>query len=370
MLKTPLYDIHLALSAKIAPFGGWMMPIQYEGILAEHAHTRQAVSVFDICHMGEFLLVADPVLSGFDCIVSQNIISMPAGSCRYGFMLNQQAGVLDDLVVYRFNETNWMLVVNAATASSDYAHLEKNLLDNYKLQNISDQTGKLDLQGPQSLDVLKDIFGEKIAELNYYNFAEFLFEKERCIISRTGYTGELGFEIYISNDYLVKLWEVLLKDKRVKPAGLGCRDTLRLEMGYPLYGQDIDADHSPLTAGLAKFVDFSKTFIGRDVLLKEKKSGPVQHLICFQADSRRAPRHGFAIFDKDERIGTVTSGTFSPSLCLGIGMGYVTGNYDIGAQLIIKDATIEIPVKVVKKPFLTKTSLNLKFGDAPGYLIK
>jgi len=333
------------------------MPIQYQGILAEHAHTRRAVSVFDICHMGEFLLEADPVLSGLERVITQNITSMLSGSCRYGFMLNAQAGILDDLVVYRINENKWMLVVNAATALNDYEHLKINLSGQYLLQNVSDKTGKLDVQGPQSLDVLKDIFGVRIEGLGYYRFSDFVFEGEHCIVSRTGYTGELGFEIYISSEHVAKLWEVLLKDGRVRPAGLGSRDTLRLEMGYPLYGQDLDINHTPLSAGFGRFIDFSKEFIGKDVLFKEQKSGPEEHLVCFKADCRRAPRHGFAIFDKDRRVGTVTSGSFSPSLSVGIGMGYVDYSYDIGANLVVKDGLAEIPVKIVKKPFLTKTSL-------------
>jgi aminomethyltransferase len=357
VLKTPLYNTHLVLKAQMAPFGGWVMPIQYQGILAEHAHTRQSVSLFDICHMGEFMLEADPVLSGFDRIVTQNIISLPAGSCRYGFMLNEQGGIIDDLIVYRIDKTKWMLVVNAATISGDLEHLKKNLSEKHCVENVSDKMAKLDVQGPQSLDLLKLIFGDEIGQLKYYTFAKFIFNQEPCIISRTGYTGELGYEVYISNDYVVKLWELLLKDDRVKPAGLGCRDTLRLEMGYPLYGQDLDTLHTPLAAGLSKFVDFSKDFIGRDALLKEQKSGPKEHSICFQADSRRAPRHGFAIFDQEEQIGVVTSGSFSPSLTVGIGMGYVSGSYAIGKQLMIKEAGTEIPVTIVKKPFLIKTSL-------------
>ena len=351
MLKTPLYETHLALGAKMAPFGGWMMPIQYQGILAEHAHTRQSVSVFDICHMGEFMLQADLVLSGFDRLVTQNIIAMPLGSCRYGFMLNQQAGVLDDLIVYRMNKASWMIVVNAATISDDLAHLKENLSAECSLENVSHKMAKLDVQGPQSLDVLKKIFGERIARLNYYTFEEFIFEQQACIISCTGYTGELGYELYISNDYVKRLWELLLKDSRVKPAGLGCRDTLRLEMGYPLYGQDLDIQRTPLAAGLLKFVDLHKDFMGKDALLKEQKNGLQERLVYFQADSRRAPRHGFAIFDKGAQVGAVTSGSFSPSLGVGIGMGYVAGNFDIGAQLMVKDAGTEILVRVVKKPF-------------------
>lgn len=334
------------------------MPIQYQGILAEHAHTRQGVSVFDICHMGEFMLQADPALSGFDRLITQNITTMPFGSCRYGFMLNEQAGVLDDLIVYRVNQANWMLVVNAATISIDFSQLKENLSAECFLENVSDKMAKLDVQGPQSLDVLKNIFGQKIEELNYYTFSEFkIFNQQSCIVSRTGYTGELGYEIYIANDYVGRLWELLLSDARVKPAGLGCRDTLRLEMSYPLYGQDLDLQHTPLAAGLLKFVDFSKDFIGRDALIREQKGGTKEHLVYFQADSRRAPRHGFAILDKGRQIGTVTSGSFSPSLGVGIGMGYVYGNYDTGAQLVVKHEATEIPVEVVRRPFLHKTSL-------------
>lgn len=358
MLKTPLYDNHLALGAKMAPFGDWLMPIQYQGILAEHAHTRKAVSLFDICHMGEFMLQADPVASGFNRIVTQNIILMPEGSCRYGFMLNQQAGVLDDLVVYRINKNNWMLVVNAATTAGDFAHLKKNLLGQFKLQDVSGKTGKFDVQGPHSLEVLGNIFGDGISKLNYYTFSEFTFQNQRCIISRTGYTGELGYEIYISTDYVARLWEVLLEDDRVKPAGLGCRDTLRLEMGYPLYGHELDTAHSPLAAGLIKFVDLAKDFIGKGALLNEQEDGPKEHLICFQTDSRRAPRHGFAIFADKKHVGTVTSGSFSPSLSVGIGMGYVSGHYVIGDELTVKDTNIEIPVKVVKRPFYQSNKLG------------
>lgn len=353
---TPLIDEHRSLNAKLAPFGGWLMPIQYEGILAEHAHTRQAVSVFDICHMGEFLLEGEAVSSGLDRIVTQNISSMPVGSCRYGFMLNEAGGIIDDLVVYRLKTNSWMLVVNAATISVDEANLKKYLSASVRLENVSDKTAKLDVQGPLSMDALKDIFGDGLSKLGYYTFSDFVFEKECCIISRTGYTGELGFEVYLPSRLAVKLWVRLLKDPRVKPAGLGCRDTLRLEMGYPLYGQDIDANHTPLAAGLERFVDFSKDFIGKPALLEEKKLGPKERLVCFKAPSRRSPRHGFGIYSGSSSVGTVASGSFSPSLSVGIGMGYVRSDLGIGAELLVKDGSIEIPVTIVKKPFYSKTS--------------
>jgi aminomethyltransferase len=357
VFKTPLYETHLALGAKMAPFGGWIMPIQYQGILAEHVHTRQSVSVFDICHMGEFMLQGDPVSSGLERLVTQDITRMPQGTCRYGFLLNEQAGILDDLIVYRIAQESWMIVVNAATTPGDFSHFKENILPGYVLENVSDKMAKLDVQGPLSAEALKNIFGQELGWLNYYAFSEFEIFGQKCMISRTGYTGELGYEIYIANDYVQRLWELLLTDARVKPAGLGCRDTLRLEMSYPLYGQDLDPQHTPLSAGLLKFVDFSKDFIGRSALAAEQKKSSGEHLVYFKADSRRAPRHGFAIMDKGRKAGTVTSGSFSPSLGVGIGMGYVRGNYDPGAQLVVKHEGVEIPVAVAKRPFLNKTSL-------------
>ena len=355
--KTPLYETHIAMGAKMAPFGGWLMPIQYEGILAEHARTRNEVSVFDICHMGEFMLEADPISSGLDRIVTQNIVSMPIGSCRYGFILNDKGGILDDLIVYRIKDKNWMIVVNAGTIPSDEKHFLNNLTGKYSFKNVSDSLGKLDVQGPKSKDVLVSIFGDGINNLGYYRFGGFPLLGESCIVSRTGYTGELGYEVYISAEHVVKLWKIILEDKRAKPAGLGGRDTLRLEMGYPLYGQDLDTAHTPLEAHFDKFVDLSKDFIGKSALLEEKKNGLKENLIAFKADSRRSPRHGFGIFSEGHRIGTVTSGSFSPSLSVGIGMGYVSESQKVGTKLMVKEAATEIPVTVVKKPFINKTSL-------------
>ncbi|MBN1527289.1 MAG: glycine cleavage system aminomethyltransferase GcvT [Candidatus Omnitrophica bacterium] len=353
--KTPLCETHIAMGAKMAPFGGWLMPIQYEGILAEHAHTRRAVSVFDICHMGEFRLEADPVSSGLDRIVTQSILSMPIGSCRYGFMLNEKGGVIDDLVVYRLGKASWMLVVNAATIAGDEAHLRAHLSGRYDLDNISEETGKLDIQGPRSPETLEHLFGVSVKKLAYYTFGKFDLGGKDVIVSRTGYTGEVGYEVYISADSVTRLWKHLFEeDERIKPAGLGCRDTLRLEMGYPLYGQDLDADHTPLEAGFERFVDLKKDFIGKAALIREREEGIKERLVCFGSDTRRSPRHGFAIFSGASRIGTVTSGSFSPSLLTGIGMGYVSGSLKAGDKLLTKDKGTEIAVTVVNKPFYGK----------------
>ncbi|MFA6320518.1 MAG: glycine cleavage system aminomethyltransferase GcvT [Candidatus Omnitrophota bacterium] len=352
--KTPLYETHVAMGAKMAPFGGWIMPIQYDGILSEHAHTRQAVSVFDICHMGEFMLEADPISSGLDRIVTQNIVSMPTGSCRYGFILNDNGGVIDDLIVYRIKKNSWMIVVNAATIPGDREHFLKNLSGDFQFNDVSSMLGKLDVQGPRSKEVVAKIFGKGIEDLKYYTFGEFPLWGEKCIVSCTGYTGELGYEIYISNDNVVKLWKLLLENPIVKPAGLGGRDTLRLEMGYPLYGHELDLNHTPLAAGLNKFVDISKDFIGKDALLREKSEGSKESLVYFKAESRRSPRNGFGIYAQNERVGTVTSGSFSPSLSVGIGAGYISGKHNIGDHLLIKDAAVEIPVIITTKPFYKK----------------
>lgn len=358
LLKTPLYNEHVSLGAKIAPFGGWLMPIQYEGILLEHVHTRNMVCVFDICHMGEFMLQADAKESGLDALVTQNIVDMPAGSCRYGFMLNDKGGVIDDLVVYRLEEKSWMLVVNAATTPLDEAHLKKHLQAGAPLRNVSFFTAKLDVQGPRSREVIHDLTGKEVEKLRYYTFGRFALLGEDVIISRTGYTGELGFEIYSSSACVVRLWRKLLEDTRVKPAGLGCRDTLRLEMGYPLYGHDLDEDRNPLEAGLSRFLDFSKDFLGKPALLKAQSQGLSSRLVFFTADSRRAPRHGFGIYSSDKRIGTVTSGSFSPSLSVGIGMGYVDRALVPGDKITVKEDATEISVTVVKKPFYTKRGIQ------------
>lgn len=354
LLKTPLYNEHVSLGAKIAPFGGWLMPIQYEGILLEHKHTRSMVGVFDICHMGEFMLEADAKESGLDRLLTQRIVDMPYGSCRYGFMLSDKGGVIDDLVVYRLKEKSWMLVVNAATTPGDEAHIRNHLNAGAVLKNVSATTAKLDLQGPRSFEVLCGLAGKEVEKLHYYTFDRFHLLGEDVIISRTGYTGELGFEIYTPDASVVRLWRKLLEDARVKPAGLGCRDTLRLEMGYPLYGHDLDLEHTPLEAGLEKFIDFSKEFIGKSALLNARKAGVARHMVFFAADSRRSPRSGFGIYSSGRRIGTVTSGSFSPSLSVGIGMGYVDQALASGDRVTVKEGTTEIPVTVVKKPFYAR----------------
>lgn len=349
--KTALYQEHEKLHAKLAPFGGWLMPIQYEGIIAEHNWTRQNASLFDICHMGEFKVYGDADKSGLDRIVTNPLKKMSDGECRYGFMLSEKGGIIDDVIVYKIKSDEWMIVVNAATIDKDAEHIKKHLAKGAKFEDISGETAKLDLQGPLSRDVLQDIIGGDIKLLKYYRFDKFNILGEQNIISRTGYTGEMGYEIYISMGKVAGLWNKILSDKRVKPAGLGARDTLRLEMCYPLYGQDITDNESPIEAGFEKIIHFDKDFIGKDALMKAKKSSS-RKLICFATDSRRSPRHNYSIFSDNKEVGIVTSGSFSPSMACGIGMGYVEPQYSVyGKDIVIKSENVEIKAKITDKPF-------------------
>lgn len=357
---TPLSEEHKKLGAQMAPFGGWLMPIQYTGIIAEHNWTRQNVSLFDICHMGEFILYGDPEKSNLNRITTINVSTMDCGTCRYGSMLRENGGIIDDLIIYRIKPDKWMLVVNASRIDEDEANFRKYLSKDALLENVSSNLGKLDLQGPLSRDILTQLLGSKINNLKYYTFNSFVVLGEENIISRTGYTGELGYELYLSNEKIRQLWNELLKDNRVKPAGLGARDTLRLEMGYTLYGQDITEDLNPLEAGLDKFIDFNKDFVGKDALLKKNKSGITKKLIYFITDSRRAPRHNYKIFSGSKEIGIVTSGSFTPSMPCSIGMGYVEAGFEkIGSKIIIKQDTIEINAVVTSKPFYKQGTIKL-----------
>ncbi len=354
---TTLIDQHKKLGAKLAPFGGWLMPIQYSGIIDEHNWTRRNAGLFDICHMGEFHIEADLKKSNLAEIVTVNLNTMKEGSCRYGFMLNERGGIIDDLVVYRISESRWMFVVNAATTNSDEAHMRKYLNSFTRFDNISYSLGKLDIQGPQSVNVLRKLI-KRDPGLKYYTFAYFNLLGEDIIISRTGYTGELGYELYMPNKKIVDLWEMVLKDELVKPIGLGARDTLRLEIGYSLYGQDLDENTTPLEAGLGYFIDWSKEFIGKVALQKEKEKGLSKTMISFTSVSRRSPRHNYRILYKGDDIGYVTSGSFAPSLGIGIGIGYVNREVPLGDPVELAEGKVVINAIRVNKPFYKNGSIK------------
>ncbi|MBI5874188.1 MAG: glycine cleavage system aminomethyltransferase GcvT [Candidatus Omnitrophica bacterium] len=355
--NTPLLSEHVSLAAKMAPFAGWIMPIQYEGIIAETLYTRRAVTCFDICHMGEFIIRGDHKRSNLDKIVSGRIDNLGVGCCRYSSILNEYGGVIDDLIVYRKAIDEWMIVVNAATIEKDKKHFLKHLSGDADLKDISDTIGKIDLQGPLSREILKTVAPGAVG-LNYYTFIETDILGEKNIVSRTGYTGELGFELYASVDKIKAVWKKLLSDKRVKPAGLGARDVLRLEMGYSLYGQDIDEETSPLEAGLEKFLDFSKDFIGKKALVEQKKTGLKRNRVFFKTLSRRSPRHNYKIITNGKESGIVTSGSFSPHIECGIGMGFTPSPLPIGQNIVVGDGTLKIEAVTCDKPFVKNTSIK------------
>ncbi|HOT44528.1 MAG TPA: glycine cleavage system aminomethyltransferase GcvT [Spirochaetota bacterium] len=357
--NTPLHQEHVNLKALMAPFAGWNMPIHYGSILDEAKHARTAVSLFDISHMGEFIIRENPSKSSLDAIVTNPVVKMKTQRCRYGFLLNDDGKILDDLIAYRIAADEWMLVVNAANEQKDMDAIRRQLSTDASFENISSRIVKLDLQGPGSLAVLKAIVGDEVKRLTYYGFQFFSLLGGNFIISRTGYTGELGFEIYVDSSRGVELWQTLLKNPAVKPAGLGARDILRLEMGLPLYGNEFNEDLTPLDAGMERFLDMEKEFTGRKALLEQQKRGVPRRLVGFAADGRRTPRHENRILSGDRDAGFVTSGVFSPHLNKGIGMGYVDAALGAeGTAIGIDTGKGVINASVEKIPFLKNTSIK------------
>jgi len=357
--NTPLEQEHIALGAKMVGFGGWNMPLQYEGIIAEWDHNRKTCSIFDCSHMGEFLVKGDAKLSGLDRLVTQRLVDMPLKTCRYGAMLNAQGGVIDDLIVYRKAQDEWMIVVNASNIEKNAKHFRANLTSQAVFTDISAQTAKLDLQGPLSREVLA-AFVPQIGKLEYYTFDEFELLGVKCLISRTGYTGELGYEIYYPWEKAKELWQAILKNDKVRATGLGVRDVLRIEMCYSLYGHELSEDIHPLEAGLNTFVDFDKDFIGKDVLMKHRSQGIRRKIGCFVSDSRRSPRQGHRLFNEAGAvIGEVTSGTFSPGLQVGVGLGFIdVSSITTGQKIFFGDDKSKASATIVKRPFYKNGSLK------------
>ncbi|MDD2539877.1 MAG: glycine cleavage system aminomethyltransferase GcvT [Desulfuromonadaceae bacterium] len=355
---TPICGRHRDLNALMAPFGGWDMPIQYEGIIAEHSWCRTQAALFDICHMGEFLFQGDFEASGLEDVFTFSVKTIPLGRSRYGFLLNEQGGIIDDLIVFRLAEDKVMIVVNAATAPKDFAAITARLHGG-EFSDITAATGKLDLQGPLSRYVMVELLGEEIAAIPYFKFITMNILGVEAIVSRTGYTGELGYEIFIPAEKVCELWDLLLTDERVKPAGLGARDVLRLEVGYSLYGSDIDEDTTPLEAGLEGFVNFDKSFIGKEALLRMKQQGVPRKKVAFEVNGRRSPRHHYELCFEGETVGAVTSGVFSPMLGRGIGIGFVKPELtSLGTPLTIRHERVSMEATVCELPFFRDGSVR------------
>lgn len=306
--RTALFDKHKDLKAKNIGFCGWEMPVQYEGIIKEHAACRNEAAIFDTSHMGEFFFEGNMLFSGINDTVTIDLLALPIGKCKYGFLLNKDGGVIDDLIAYKADQDRIMFVVNASRIETDYKAMDEQL-HNGILTDASEQTSKIDIQGPKSKEILQELVSFDLDELDYFSFAETAIMDTFALVSRTGYTGELGYELYLDNATAPKVWEKLVSRGAV-PAGLGARDVLRLEMGYSLYGQELDENTTPLEAGLGIFTKADKHYTGKDALEKQKAEGIPKKLIAFKTNSKRAPRIGFDICQNGEKIGTVTSGTF------------------------------------------------------------
>jgi aminomethyltransferase len=357
--KTALYSCHLAAQAKMAPFAGYLMPIQYQGIIAEHLATRTRAAVFDTCHMGEFLVQGPTALPDLEGLLSAPVHSISVGQCRYNLLCNEQGGVLDDLICYRQGEERFYLVVNAATQEGDFAWLQAHQSKNTSMENLSEQTGKLDLQGPAAPKIMEKLVNGPIASLGYFRFMHTLYWGHEVMVSRTGYTGEIGFEIYCDNALAAQLWNDCL-ELGAEPAGLGARDTLRLEVALPLYGHELTADRNAGESSLARSIAADKEFIGcaaiRDPALLKSR------LVCLSLEGRRAARAGDALVGADgEGTGAVTSGSFAPSLGHAIAMGYVR-NIDSkpGTRLTITGERGNLSAVVQEAPFYREATARRK----------
>jgi aminomethyltransferase len=362
MKNTPFTDIHIQLCAKMAEFAGFNMPISYSGINDEHITVRNHVGVFDVSHMGEFILKGEKAIDLIQYITSNDASKLTPGKVQYSCFPNETGGIVDDLLVYRLGEKEWMLVVNAGNIEKDWTWIKKNNSFGAELHNISDHCGLLAVQGPDSIKVLQKLTDIPLNEIPYYEFKKGSFDGiENVLISNTGYTGAGGFEIYFEpkNNAAEKLWKDIFeagKEFGIKPVGLGCRDTLRLEMGFCLYGNDIDETTSPIEAGLSWITKFSKDFINKDFLQKQKENGVTKKLVGFEMIDRGISRHGYEIKNADgEKIGEVTSGTQSPSLQKAIGMGYVKTEFTKeGNEIYISVRDKMLKAKIVKMPFYKK----------------
>jgi aminomethyltransferase len=370
MKNTPLTDRHIALGAKMAEFAGYNMPISYTTITEEHHAVRKALGAFDVSHMGEFIVRGKEATAFLQSATSNDVSKLNPGDIQYSCMPNKKGGIVDDLLVYRLDdapemvvagEQSYMLVVNASNETKDWRWLKRIARGfDVKMQNISSKTGLIAIQGPKTVEALKKLTDIDLGDIKYYSFKRGRFAGcNNVIVSATGYTGSGGFEIYAKNKDIAKIWDKVFKAAEkhgIKPCGLGARDTLRLEMGYCLYGNDIDDKTSPLEAGLGWITKLGKAadFPSKDRFLKQKAEGVKRKLVGFTLDERRVPRHGYVIESRrGATIGVVTSGTHSPTLDKPIGTGYVKAKYaELGAKILIVVGGKKLEAVISKVPFV------------------
>lgn len=356
--NTALTEKHIALGAKMVPFAGYNMPVSYKGLNEEHLTVRKGVGVFDVSHMGEFILKGDKAFDLIQYVTTNDVAQLYDGRVQYSCLPNGEGGIVDDLLVYRIDEKTYLLVVNASNMEKDWNWISKHNTFGVDMKNISDRTSLLAVQGPKAQAALQKLTDMNLAEIPYYHFKKGKFAGlDNILVSNTGYTGAGGFEIYFDNEVADQVWDAVFKageEFGIQPIGLGARDTLRLEMGFCLYGNDIDDTTSPLEAGLGWITKFNKDFIDKDRMLALKEKGLSRKLVGFEMIDRGIPRHDYEIVDAEgNNIGKVTSGTQSPSLQKGIGMGYVKTEFSkAGSEIFIKVRDKSLKAVVTKIPFL------------------
>ena len=360
MKRTSLYDKHISLNAKMVPFAGYSMPMSYTGIIDEHNAVRNMIGVFDVSHMGEFKISGKGAESFLQLLTINDVKKISTGQAQYSALCLSNGGIVDDIVLYHFEEY-YMMVVNAANIKDDYNWLLENSNEDVVIENISENLNLIAVQGPKSAVILNDVLDCNLNQLKYYNFIQLIFNGDSLIVSRTGYTGELGFEIYGNSESIVSLWENIFDYKKLKvmPVGLGARDTLRLEMNYSLYGMDISRSINPIEAGLGWITSFNKgDFIGRDALLLEKNENHKRR-ISFEMLERAVPRNNYDIIIDGNIVGKVTSGTQSPTLDKGIGIGYIQVDHSApGTEISIDIRSREKLAVIVPPPFYKYGTVN------------
>ena len=357
MKEIALSEKHKELNAKMVPFAGFNMPVSYEGVNIEHENVREKLGVFDVSHMGEFLISGENALELIQKISSNDASKLVDGKAQYSCMPNNEGGIVDDLIIYRIDSEKYLLVVNASNIEKDWNWIAHHNTMDATMRDMSDEMSLLAIQGPKAAEAMQSLTDIDLANMKFYTFEVGTFAGvDKVIVSATGYTGSGGFEIYFKNEDAEEIWDAVMeagKDFGIKPIGLAARDTLRLEMGYCLYGNDIDDTTSPIEAGLGWITKFTKDFINSEELKKQKENGPERKLVAFELDERGIPRQGYDIVDENgKKIGVVTSGTMSPSLEKGIGLGYVPSEIaGIGNKLAIQIRKKAVKATQVKLPF-------------------
>lgn len=360
MKKTPLYEKHIQLKGKMIDFGGWSLPVEYTGIIPEHEAVRTKAGIFDVSHMGEITVKGEDSEKYLQMLLTNDISLLNNNQIAYTTMCYPHGGVVDDLLVYKYSNTDYLLVVNASNTEKDYQWMKENIFGNTEILNVSENYAQLALQGPLAEAILQKLTRKNLNEIEFYYFSDNVkIGNIEALVSRTGYTGEDGFELYFAYDKAEEMWDMILeagKDEGLIPAGLGARDTLRFEASLPLYGHELDENITPLEAGLGFFVKLNKeNFIGKEALAKQKSEGLQRKIVGFEMIDRGIPRNNYEVYAEGKKIGYVTTGSFSPTLKKNIGLALINSAYSKeGTEIEILIRNKNSKAKVIKKPFYSK----------------